>query len=91
MGRLQAANVSATLTKERADVAAAAAAAARAMANANGAAVQRRAPDQDDAAVRRAVFTAKVAQALKQVRCWSVFARMTMSWVLPDAAASPPM
>ncbi|KAK9918934.1 hypothetical protein WJX75_008165 [Coccomyxa subellipsoidea] len=66
-GLREAANVSATLAKERAEAVAAAAAAARAAAVSNGAAVQRRPPDQDDAAVRRAVLTAKVAQALKEL------------------------
>ncbi len=70
--------MSATLAKDSAEAAAAKAAAARAAANMNGAVVQRRAPTQDDAAVRRAALTAKVAQALKQVR------------LLPLARVSPP-
>jgi len=64
--RTQAANLKATLEKERAEAAAAAAAAARAAASANGAA-PRWAPFQDDLCVRRARLTARVAQALRQV------------------------
>ncbi|BDA49228.1 Lysine-specific histone demethylase 1 homolog 1 [Coccomyxa sp. Obi] len=65
-GLREAANISATLAKERAEAVAAAAAAARAAASTNGVAA-RRAPDQDDAAVQRAVITARVAQALREV------------------------
>ena len=70
--------MSATLAKERAEAVAAAAAAARAAAVSNGATVQRRPPDQDDVAVQRAVLTAKVAQALKEVHCWFLSARMKL-------------
>lgn len=63
--RTQAANLKATLEKERAE-ADAAAAAARAAASANGTAT-RWPPFQDDQCVRRARLTARVAQALKQV------------------------
>lgn len=63
---MQAANISATFAKERDDAAAAAAARARARAQSANGSETRRTSDLDGNAVRRAVFSAKLAQALKQ-------------------------